>query len=502
MGEQLLDRGLDAIEHRFGVHAQEHDQREQRGDDQGFGQAQLTEALVRFGDRSVEDPLVGPQQVQRRQDHADHRDDAPPAGTGEGTEQDEELTRETVQAGKADARQHDQCEHTGEDRRGLLQSGQLRDLAGVTTLVDPADEEEQRTGRDAVVDHDQHAALEPLRGEREHAEHDETEVGDRGVGDEALQVLLHRCADGAVDDADDSEGHHHRGGPDGGLGEQVDAETHEPVGAELQHHRREDHRTCGGRLGVGVRQPGVQREQRHLDCEGDGEADEDPATGVGGDGLVLCDLHQIEGDRSAHRLGVQHRQRHQRDEHERRAEHRVQEELVGGVDAPAVPPEPDQVVHRHEDELEEGEEHHQVECAEHAHRSGHQHQQPPVVGLRVVVDLRPEHGDREDHTGQHHQEQRDAVDPEVHRDAQVADPRLVDDELVAGVAGIERGEHVDRHGAGDDAGDHGDLLEQVGPVAWDQGDDRGADERRHDQRRDQREAARLGARCLGGRRCR
>ena len=36
---------------------------------------------------------------------------------------------------------------------------QLGDLAGVAALVDHADEEEQRPGRDAVVDHLQHAAL-------------------------------------------------------------------------------------------------------------------------------------------------------------------------------------------------------------------------------------------------------------------------------------------------------------------------------------------------------
>ena len=37
---------------------------------------------------------------------------------------------------------------------------------------------------------------------REHAEHDEAEVGDRRVGDEAFEVLLHRGHDRAVDDAD------------------------------------------------------------------------------------------------------------------------------------------------------------------------------------------------------------------------------------------------------------------------------------------------------------
>ena len=41
----------------------------------------------------------------------------------------------------------------------LLQALELGDLAGVAALVDHADEEEQRAGGDAVVDHLQDAAL-------------------------------------------------------------------------------------------------------------------------------------------------------------------------------------------------------------------------------------------------------------------------------------------------------------------------------------------------------
>ena len=39
------------------------------------------------------------------------------------------------------------------------------------------------------------------------------------------------------------------------------------VGAHLQHDGRQHHRAGGGRFHVRVRQPGVQREQRHLDGE-------------------------------------------------------------------------------------------------------------------------------------------------------------------------------------------------------------------------------------------
>ena len=103
------------------------------------------------------------------------------------------------------------------------------------------------------------------------------EVGDRRVRDQPLEVLLHRGDDRAVDDADDAEREEQRREVDRRLGEQVEAEAQEAVGAELQHDAGEDHRAGRRRLGVGVGQPGVEREQRHLDREGDGEAEEQPA---------------------------------------------------------------------------------------------------------------------------------------------------------------------------------------------------------------------------------
>ena len=190
--------------------------------------------------------------------------------------------------GSADRRQHHHGEHAGHDRRRLLQALELGDLPGVAALVDHPDEEEQGAGGDAVVDHLQHAALQALGGERERAEHDEAEVGDRRVGDQPLQVLLHGGADRAVDDADHAERDQQRGEVGRRLGEQVEAEAQEPVGAELQHDAGQDHRAGRRGLGVGVGQPGVHREQRHLDGERDGEGQEQPAGGRRGQhALVL-----------------------------------------------------------------------------------------------------------------------------------------------------------------------------------------------------------------------
>ena len=159
---------------------------------------------------AVEHPLVGPQQVERGEDHAGGGDHGPPAAGEERTDQDQELAGEAVEAGQTDRAQHHDGEHGGEDRRRLLEALEGGDLPGVAAVVDHPDEEEERAGGDAVVHHLQHAALDALRGEGEGAEHDEAEVGDRRVGDEALQVLLHGGDDGAVEDADHAEGDERR----------------------------------------------------------------------------------------------------------------------------------------------------------------------------------------------------------------------------------------------------------------------------------------------------
>ena len=51
------------------------------------------------------------------------------------------------------------------------------------------------------------------------------------------------------------------------VGRDRQAETQEAVAAHLQHDGRQHHRTAGGRLHVGIRQPGMHRPHRHLDRE-------------------------------------------------------------------------------------------------------------------------------------------------------------------------------------------------------------------------------------------
>ena len=60
------------------------------------------------------------------------------------------------------------------------------------------------------------------------------------------------------------------------VGQQRQGEAQEAVRPHLQQDAGQHHRAGGGRLGVRVGQPGVEREHRHLHGEADEEGPEDP----------------------------------------------------------------------------------------------------------------------------------------------------------------------------------------------------------------------------------
>ena len=92
-------------------------------------------------------------------------------------EQRQKLAHEPVEPGKPDARQ------AGEDHRVEINGSceanpaELADFARVIAFVNHADQEEQRPGRQAVVDHLQKAARHSLGIEGEHAQHAEARDG-------------------------------------------------------------------------------------------------------------------------------------------------------------------------------------------------------------------------------------------------------------------------------------------------------------------------------------
>jgi hypothetical protein len=216
----------------------------------------------------------------------------------------------------------------------------------------------------------------------------------------------------SVHDAERSEHHEERRRLDGDTREHLDPEAQEPVRAHLQEHAREQHGARGGGLGVRVREPGVEGEDRDLDREGQREGREDPALGRGVERAGT--LEQLGHARAAR---APHERQHAH-EHDEAARDRVEEELQRRVEPVLAAPDADQEVERHEAHLPEEVEEHEIERDEHAQHPGLHHEQPDQELLHALVHVAvgAEHDQRHQQHGQRDQQQRNAVDPDVEAD--------------------------------------------------------------------------------------
>ena len=179
----------------------------------------------------------------------------------------------------------------------------------------------------------------------------------------------------------------------GGEREQRERESHQAVGAHLQQHAGQDDRAGGRRLHVRVRQPRVEREERHLDRKRDGKGQEEPALRLGRD-VERVELQQVEAV-AAGRLAVQVGEAEDRDQHQDAARHRVEHELDGGVDALVVAPDPDEEVHRDEHRVPEDVEQEQVERDEDADHRGLESEDEDRELLHLLLDRFPRRQQRD-----------------------------------------------------------------------------------------------------------
>ena len=156
-------------------------------------------------------------------------------------------------------------------------------------------------------------------------------------------------------------------------------EAQEAVGAHLQQDTCQDDRAGGGRFHVRIWQPGVQRPHRHLDGEGRGEGQEQPQLDVRQDAAVGDDLRHREG-------ALVDAQPQDRQQHQDRARHGVQEELDRRIHAPRTAPHADQEVHRHQGEFPEDVEQEQVQRHEHTDHAHFQQQEEDHEVLDPLLD--------------------------------------------------------------------------------------------------------------------
>ena len=182
---------------------------------------------------------------------------------------------EIVERRQADGSERGDQKHNREIRRGRRDAAVGGDFERMTPLIQIADQHEQRAGGDAVIQHLIHRAVEPLLREGKNAEHDESQVAHRGIRHQLLHVGLHQGDQRSVNDAGDGE----PDDPGRGLVRGVRgtaAGSSAPVRSVpiFSMTRGQHDGTRRGRFDVRVGQPGVQREQRDLDREGDEEGQE------------------------------------------------------------------------------------------------------------------------------------------------------------------------------------------------------------------------------------
>ena len=212
---------------------------------------------------------------------------------------------------------------------------------------------------------------------------------------------------------------------DGILGrgrQQRQREAQEAVRPHLQQYAGQYDGPRGGRFGVRVRQPRMEREHRYLDGEPDEERPEHPPLHAVGN-LRPHEVRDIEAVRLELRV-VLIVQSEDAEEHQHAADQRVDHELDGGIAAPRTAPDADDEVHGHQHGLPEDEEEQKIQRHEDAQHAGLQEQEEGVVFLQPVFNGVPtrKNCQHADDGGQHHQQQAQPVDADVVGGAQRGNP--------------------------------------------------------------------------------
>ena len=126
----------------------------------------------------------------------------------ERTLQDGELADESVEQRQSHRGEEHDHGDGGVDGHDVGDTAIFGDLAGMATLVQNADDQEQRAGRDSVIDLLQDRSAQAKRRKGEDAQRAEAEMANRGIRHQLLHILLHERNECAVDDGNDREDHH------------------------------------------------------------------------------------------------------------------------------------------------------------------------------------------------------------------------------------------------------------------------------------------------------
>src|SRR6202521_3887563 len=483
----LIDRLFEDLEKRFGIQADP-----QRHDDQwhkrkNFARREIVQLFIlgiRHG--TEEDPLIEPEQISRRQNHARSRPSRPPPVRGKCSLQNRELADKSIQQRQSHRREKHDHRDRRVNRHHIRDAAILRDLTRVPPFIQDADNQEQRAGRDAVIDLLQHRSAEAHRIQRENSQCAEAQVADGRGRHQFFHVFLHQRNQRAIDDSNQRDPDHPalHFGMRHNRGKERQREAHESTRSHLEQNARQNDGSGGGRFHVCIRQPRVERKHRNLDRKSDKESDEEP------DGVMewnqwrcLIKLWNAECENAINRV-VMEIQEQDAKQHQHRAKQRVEKELDRRIEFARTAPDANQQIHRHQHRFPENEEKEKIERHEDAEHPRLQHQEPDVIFLHPYLDGGPRRKNRDpsEQRGQHDQQNRDAVNAEVVTRANRGDPvvRSALEELEAGLETL-RPEHRHQRQRDQESAEREDVRDPANRIFALLGDEQ-ENERAHERR--------------------
>ncbi len=449
------------VEHGHSQHAQH----------QEFAGADVQQAAhVVVAHRAEIDALEHPQRVCGAEDQRGGGQQTDPEVRLHGAQDHHPLAHEAGGARKAAVGHREQQREGRELGHGVDHAAVGRDLPRMHAVVQHADREEHRARHEAVGDHLHQAAGDAQVVEDEEAQRHEAHVRHGRIRHQLLHVLLHHGHQAHVDHRHQRQRDHQPRPVACGIRSDGHREAQETVGPQLQHDGRQHGGAARGGFHVHVRQPGVHRPHRHLHGEGREEGEEQQRLRAGRQ-RQLVPRGDVE---AAAGLVVQV---HQRDQHQQRAEQRVEEELEGRVDLVRATPDADDEVHRDQRGFEEHVEQQAVHGAEHADHEAREDQERAHVLVHALGDRLPgrDHHDHRDEGRQRHEPERDAVQAQVVVHVEALDPEDLLDELRRGGAVVEVAVERQRHGQADQRADQRDPADGARLIVAPEGQQQGTE---------------------------
>src|SRR6185437_9738711 len=212
-----VGRLIEHVKKWLGIDANPKGPGDERQENRPLAHAEIRKQVRKVWIRLAEHrALIEPEQVSRAEHDTDDGESTPGAVALKRSGDNREFADEAIQQREPNGTEHRDCEDHGEIRHARRESAIFANLARVAALVDHANDQEEHAGRDTVVYLLDHAAFNAVHVERENSKRAETEMTDRGIGDQPLPILLHQADERAVNNRNDGEHAHRTDNPSAG----------------------------------------------------------------------------------------------------------------------------------------------------------------------------------------------------------------------------------------------------------------------------------------------